>query len=165
MLEREREPLLDALERLRGHAEWSVEVLVDPRRLEAAARERRPALAATGEAGAESPGRAFFARKKLDRALHAEARAMAEAAAEEVHGRLDQDAAASTVLPPQHPELSRRAGQMVLNGAYLVDRARAREFAATAAELGDRHRAMGLEVELSGPWAPYNFVPAREAPR
>jgi hypothetical protein len=164
MLEREREPLLEALERLRGHAEWSVKVLADRRKLEAAARERAPALAATStDAEGERPGRAFFARKKLDQALREEARAMAEAAAEEVHARLRDEAAAATLLPPQHPELSGRSGAMLLNGAYLVHRGRAEEFAAVARELGDRHRAIGVEVEPSGPWAPYNFVPVTEA--
>jgi hypothetical protein len=161
MLEREQELLLDALERLRGHAEWSVKILADPRTLEAAARARSPALATT-EGGA--PGREFFARKKQDRVLRDEARATVEAAAEETHARLQHEAAASTLLPPQHPDLSRRAGEMVLNGAYLVDRSRAAAFEAVAKELGERHRGIGLELELSGPWAPYNFVTAREAP-
>src|SRR5919197_477839 len=40
MLQREQERLLDALQRLRGHAEWSVKVLVEPRELEAAVRDR-----------------------------------------------------------------------------------------------------------------------------
>jgi hypothetical protein len=164
MLDRERQHLLDALERLRGHAEWSVKVLVDQGKLEAAARERSPALApATADAEGEAPGRAFFARRKLDQALQDEARAMAGAAAEEIHGRMEQEAAGATRLPPQDPGLSRRAGQMVLNGAYLVHRSRGPEFVAVARELGERHRGIGLEVEVSGPWAPYNFVTPAEA--
>jgi hypothetical protein len=165
MLEREREPLLDALERLRGHAEWSVKVLVEPRELEAATRERSPELAATSAAEQASPGRAFFERKKADRGLREEARGLADTSAEEVHTRLRQEAAAATLLPPQHPELSRRSGEMVLNGAYLVHRSRMEEFAAVAGELRDRHSAMGIELEISGPWAPYNFVTPPEARR
>jgi Gas vesicle synthesis protein GvpL/GvpF len=164
MLKRQRESLLEALERLRGHAEWSVKVLADRGRVEAAARERTPALAAaSADAEGAASGRAFFARRKLDQALREEARAMAEAAAEEVHARLREVAAAATLLRPQHPELSGRSGEMLLNGAYLVHRGRAAEFAAITGELGERHRAIGLEVEPSGPWAPYNFVPATEA--
>jgi Gas vesicle synthesis protein GvpL/GvpF len=164
MLVREREPLLDALGRLRGHAEWSVKLLADPPKLEEAARERSPAMAATmADAGGEAPGRAFFARKKADQAVREDARAMAEAAAMEVHDRLQQEAAAATLLPPQHPELSRRSGQMVLNCAYLVHRSQAAQFAAVAGELGERHHGIGLELELSGPWAPYNFVTPTEA--
>ena len=158
MLERERDSLLEALERLRGHAEWSVKLLADSRKLEAAARERSPVLAATPDSGGARAGHAFFARRKADHAVRDEARAMAETAAEEVHARLQQEAAATTLLPPQHPELSHRSGQMVLNGAYLVHRSQAAEFAGIARELHERHRGIGLELELGGPWAPYNFV-------
>jgi Gas vesicle synthesis protein GvpL/GvpF len=166
MLERERERLLEALDRLRGRSEWSVKVLADPRKLEGAARERSSAPAATtADAEGEAPGRAFFARRKVDEALREEARAMAEAAAEEVHARLQREAVEATLLPPQHPELSGRSGRMILNGAYLADRSRAAEFEAAARELGERHGGIGLEVELSGPWAPYNFVTATEGRR
>jgi len=164
MLERERDSLLEELERLRGHAEWSVKLLADPRRVEAAARERSPAFAATTtNSEGQGAGRAFFERKKQDQTLRDEARAMAEAAAEEAHARLRGEAAAATLLPPQHPELSRRSGQMLLNGAYLVHRSKAAEFARVVSELGERHREIGLDLELSGPWAPYNFVAASEA--
>ena len=54
------------------------------------------------------------------------------------------------------PELSGRDGEMVLNSAYLVsDRPRFEgELTALARELSER----GLELELTGPWPPYNFV-------
>jgi hypothetical protein len=49
---------------------------------------------------------------------------------------------------------------MVLNGAYLVERANTATFAALARDLDARHRDIGLTLELSGPFAPYNFVPS-----
>jgi Gas vesicle synthesis protein GvpL/GvpF len=156
-LRRERDPLLAALERVRGHAEWSVKVLADPHTLEAASRERSSGLAG---ADASAAGHAFFARKKLERAAQDDARAMLEQAAEETHARLRDQAAAATTLPPQDPELSGRSGQMILNGAYLVERSSAAEFGALANELEARHREIGLALELSGPFAPYNFVPS-----
>ena len=161
MLERERGVLLDALERVEGRAEWSVKLVADPSALEAAARERAPALAAlSADARGESPGRAYLARKKLDRLLRDEARALAEAAAEEVHAQLRERAVAATLLPAQHPELAARPGEMVLNGAYLVDRGEEAGFVATAEQLGERRRELGLELLVTGPWAPYNFVAA-----
>lgn len=160
MLEREREALLDALGRLRGRAEWSVKVLADPQRLDAAVRGRGRAPAqATSD---ETPGRAYFARRRADRQVDEDSRAVAAAAVAEVHGRLQAEAVATTLLPPQHPALSGRSGAMLLNGAYLVDRARTESFAAAAAELDERHRETGLSIEVRGPWAPYNFVTAED---
>jgi hypothetical protein len=156
-LERNRAIFLEALERVRGRAEWSVKAFADPAALAAAALERSPALAG---ASGEAPGRAYLARKQRDRRLRDEARALAESAAEEIHRRLCEQATAATLLPAQHPDLAPRGGEMVLNGAYLVERAGAAGFAALAGELADRHRELGLSLELSGPWAPYNFVAA-----
>jgi hypothetical protein len=45
-------------------------------------------------------------------------------------------------------------GQMVLNGAYLVDAARDGEFSAAAAS----SERKGLRVEVTGPWPPYSFA-------
>jgi Gas vesicle synthesis protein GvpL/GvpF len=157
MLQREQNALLTALERLRDHSEWGVKVLADRRRVEAAAHARSEAQA-TAEAGAGGAGRAYLARKKAERALRDEARTGIEGAAEEIHARLSERSAAATVLPAQNPELSGRSGEMLLNGAYLVHSARVTEFAAVVDELRERHREVGLELELGGPWAPYNFV-------
>jgi hypothetical protein len=161
VLRREREPLLAALRRVRGRTEWSVKVLADARTLQAAARERSFALAGAED---ELAGRAFFARKKVERVARDDARAMIERATEEIHERLCDQAAAATTLPPQNRQLSGRSGEMVLNGAYLVERSNTAKFAALAKELDARHRDGGLAVELSGPFAPYNFArPGNEA--
>jgi hypothetical protein len=94
-----------------------------------------------------------------------QARAIAQAAAAETHERLSDHATAARVLPPQNPELSRRSGEMVLNGAYLVDRASYDVFTAVARELSGQRRELGLDLEISGPWAPYNFVAGPEEPQ
>jgi hypothetical protein len=156
-LRREREPFLAALTRLRGRTEWSVKILADPRALEAASRERGSALAG---AEAQGAGHAYFARKRVERGERDDARATIERAVEEAHARLRDQAAAATTLPPQDRRLSGRSGQMVLNGAYLVERSSAARFAAVTKELDARHREIGLTLELSGPFAPYNFVPS-----
>jgi hypothetical protein len=54
---------------------------------------------------------------------------------------------------------------MVLNGAYLVDRASYDVFTAVARELSGQRRELGLDLEISGPWAPYNFVAGPEEPQ
>jgi len=169
MLERGQEFLLDALDRLRCKAEWSVKLLADQEKIETAVREHESGGAtAAGQSG--TPGRAFFARKKAERVVRERARTIIESAARVAHDRLGLEAAAATLLPPQQPELSGRIGEMVLNGAYLVDRSRAEEFAGVAQELAEHDRRIGLELELGGPFAPYNFVPpegvltATEAP-
>jgi hypothetical protein len=156
-LRRKHEPLLAALRRVRGHTEWSVKILADPQMLEAASRERSSAHAG---AGTQAAGRAYFERKKLERAGRDDARATIQRAAEEADVCLRGEAAAATRLAPQDRRLSGRSGEMVLNCAYLVERSNTAKFAALAQELDARHRDIGLTLELSGPFAPYNFVPS-----
>jgi hypothetical protein len=157
MLERERENLVRTLDRLRGHVEWSVKLLADRGRLERAALEQERNGSSTGP-DAGSPGRAFFARKRSERDVRQRARELAEAAAADTHESLRRHAADTRTLPPQHPELSHRAGEMILNAAYLVGQGQGDAFTATAHQLRGRYRSIGIELELSGPWAPYNFV-------
>ena len=164
MLERDRAALLRGLDRVRGRAEWSVKVIVDRAALEAAARERSPAVATIAADAEESPGRAYLDRKKRDRILRDESRELADAAAEEIHRRLAEEATAATLLPPPHPDLVSDPGPIAMNGAYLVERRREPAFAATVSELGARYRGLGLELRLGGPWAPYNFVTSPDTP-
>jgi hypothetical protein len=60
--------------------------------------------------------------------------------------------------PLQAPELTNREGAMALNGVYLVDDTASDEFAATVAALREEYADGGVEIELTGPWPPYNFV-------
>jgi hypothetical protein len=130
---------------------------------------------ASGPAGSAEPagrggvggaaGRAYLARRRHQLRRRETARTRIEATVSEVHDRLADLAIDAAVLPPQRPELSGRAGQMVLNGAYLVEQARADRFVAAVDALRQEHGPTGLDVELAGPWAPYNFVTTREADR
>jgi hypothetical protein len=61
------------------------------------------------------------------------------------------------VNPPQRPEASGRKQEMVLNGVYLV---RASEQPAFEQLVHELEAGSGLELAITGPWPPYNFVPS-----
>jgi hypothetical protein len=65
---------------------------------------------------------------------------------------------ASELLAPQSAELSGHSGEMVLNGAYLVDDERLDGFRSVVEELGRAYADSGLAFELTGPWPAYNFA-------
>jgi len=171
LLRSDRAALADALRRLGGHAEWSVKVRVDMARLAqqagvgaaqeqaGAAQEPGAAAGAASTPGAEpGAGRAFFARKRAEDDERERTLARASRVAEAVHERLSVVAAGAKLLPPQRRELSGLPGTMLLNGAYLVARDRDTAFSAAVSDLSARHRAEGFAIDVSGPWAPYNFV-------
>jgi hypothetical protein len=142
MVEREQPALADALARLQGRQEWGVKVLVDRQRF----------VPATEGAQGEG-GMAYLARRRGELAAREEARNVAAQLVDEIDGALRAVAVDAARLPAQNRELSGHTGDMVLNAAYLVEDAG--ELHARVQELRDRH---SVDIELTGPWPPYNFV-------
>lgn len=110
---------------------------------------------AATEDAAPSSGRAYLEarRRARDDAAHA-----AERRAElllRAHERLLHVSEAGVLNRPQPPELSGRDEVMVMNAAYLV-RAGDERLAAEVQQLNAG--TGGIAFELTGPWAPYNFV-------
>jgi hypothetical protein len=151
MLERRHDVLAGALARLAGRQEWSVKLLAAP----PGTRGR----AGSETSGGEPPsGRAYVDRLRRDRAARSDAQRTARAAAREIHRGLAAHAVAARVLRKPARELSGDGGELVLNGAYLVDAGRVDAFRAAVTELGDRYGSGGLRLEITGPWPPYSFV-------
>jgi hypothetical protein len=143
--------LRESLAALDGREEWSVKVLVDRDRLLAEAEPHDDD--ATPGAGA-----AYLLRRRAERERTEAARQVAVSLAEDVHARLQDWASAAVVRPAQNPELSGHAGDMILNGAYLAERAKLGELYALVDELRERHADKGARIELSGPFPAYNFA-------
>jgi Gas vesicle synthesis protein GvpL/GvpF len=169
MLDEEHPELEAALERLEGREEWGVKLLADSDALLAAARVRSAeAEELERRLDGSTEGEAYMLRRRLERQLREEADTLGAELAEDVHARLQDWADAAVVNAPQNRELSKHEGEMLLNGAYLVPRAKVERVREVVQQLSERHRALGVRIELTGPWPPYNFVsgrsPAEPAP-
>lgn len=159
MLRRERVALTEALAAVEGRLEWAVKVLVDQRALREAALKEAGASELDPDPEHEGEGSSYLRRRRLERETRAAAGSLASELAERVHARLQDWAIDGITRPPQNRELSGHSGEMVLNAAYLVDRERTDELRELVAELEEHHRLLGVRIELTGPWPPYNFVP------
>ena len=149
------ELLAQALERVDGRVELGVKAFVDADRYaesEPSLRELRESVAAA------QGGRAYLEARQLERLVDEELASFGGEIAANLHGRLLEAADDGVQLSLQRPEVSGREEEMLFNGAYLVeDRAR---FERELASLAGEHAESGVELELTGPWPPYNFVPA-----
>jgi gas vesicle protein GvpL/GvpF len=145
--------LAAALDAIAGREEWSVKLLVDRERL---ADDLRSPGEDPGEPGS---GAAYLLLRREERRLREAVDDRAAGLAEDVHARLQERAVDARVRPAQNRELSGHEGDMVLNGAYLVEREQGDGLRALVAELEERHRAAGARIELGGPFPPYSFVP------
>jgi gas vesicle protein GvpL/GvpF len=167
MLESRAMVFADALARLADKAERGVKVVADRRVLEDQARARSEAARALEEDAAGKPaGAAYIARKKLAAIVRDEAERTLNDVVREAHARLEEWAVRSVILPAQNRELAGYRGDMVFNGAYLVEDERDEGFADVVADLQSRYGPLGFAFELTGPWPAYNFaneLAAREA--
>jgi hypothetical protein len=158
MLEDEHDALVEALDALDGRQEWGVKVLADPASLE---REARAGMDAPPEGG--TAGGAYLQRRRFERDVRERAGALAAEVADQVHARVQDWAVDAVTRPPQNRELSGHEGEMLLNGAYLVDADRVDGLRDLVADLEERHRTLGVRIELTGRWPPYNFAPRGDA--
>ena len=98
-------------------------------------------------------------RRRAERETREAANALAREIAERVHARLADWATDAVTRPSQNRDLSGHEGEMLLNGAYLVESERVEGLSELVAELEARYSSLGARIELTGPWPPYNFVP------
>jgi hypothetical protein len=133
---------------IRGRSEWGVKVYASP--------ERTPQQAPAGDRGGarENPGTAYLKRRQSSLRSRDDARRRALSHAERIDGALAALAVASRRHVPQDPQLSGRNEWMVLNNAYLIDDDRRDEFTTAVDSLRDSD----IDLQLTGPWAPYSFA-------
>jgi hypothetical protein len=145
MLAREHDALRRTLDRLRGNAEWGVKVY--------RAKQVEPSPGQAAGSGTE-----WLRRKQADRNAAEAARSADHDRVAAIHAYLAERARAAALARPHDRRVSGDERPMLLNGAYLLPVDRADRFRAAVEELDREHAPYGLELELTGPWAPYHFV-------
>lgn len=153
MLRRESATLGEALGYLEGKTEMGVKAFAT------GARRTEPEPAAEPRPDGPRAGAAYMQRRQRERDLAEESAQRLEEAREEIHTRLSALAYDGLLVPPQRPEATGRQEDMILNGVYLVEDDALEQFRREVAELEETFAAAGLELELTGPWPAYNFVP------
>src|SRR5688572_7936283 len=110
------------------------------------------------EAESMSAGRRYLQERKLaDLAKDAVRRTGKKMAADIFQGL--RNVAREALARPLSPVGSGAAdATLLLNGAFLVERARLDEFRSAVAAVVERHEPLGLTFDFTGPWPPYNFV-------
>jgi hypothetical protein len=159
-LRRERASFVEALTSLDGRLEWAVKVSIHAGSLIEAVQGSDDAGGPAAEHAERGEGSTYMRRRRSERAAREAASSLARSVADDVLARLQDWAISATTHPAQNRDLSGHMGEMVLNAACLVERSRTEELRELVAELEDRYRDRGAMIELSGPWPPYNFIPA-----
>lgn len=151
LLRESRETLIDGLDEVEGCVELGVKVFA------VAGGVPVGAEGASDEAG-QSSGAQYLSRRRRERDRVERAREERAQSAEAVHERVSALSRVAIANPPQRREAHGRDADMLLNGAYLVERDRVSDVADAVADLRAQWEPRGLELELTGPWPAYNFV-------
>jgi hypothetical protein len=141
-LETHEEGFRSALELLRGRVEFGVKVWIAP-------------PSADSRAKSSVTGREYLERRRKAREDAAAQRANIFERLRAIHERLLDSALAGVLNRPQPRELTGDAREMVMNAAYLVP-AQGDALLTTIDVLRGEHPDLVLDV--TGPWAAYNFV-------
>jgi len=132
----------------RGKDEWTLNTIIDEPALTASLVAADPQLVALEqEAMRLPPGRAYFARKKLQQVTADRIRERRQ----DAHG-----AAWRSAVERGLACVPREQGNGTL--PLLIERTRFAELEVALAELEDAHAASHVRFELVGPWPPYSFT-------
>ena len=143
--------LEDVLQKMKDKIEFGLKVLWD--REAAAARveeEQEEIRRLKQEIEGNAQSSTYFARMQLGRLVESALKAAANNYLLDIHESLKPVAVASRSNEPI-------GDRMILNAAYLVDRAREEDFDRVVKELSQKYDRL-LSFKYTGPWPPYNFV-------
>ncbi|MFI5806839.1 GvpL/GvpF family gas vesicle protein [Streptomyces sp. NPDC051561] len=156
LLESGHSRFVTTLDRLDGRIEWGVKVYAsNPAPAPAAPKTQAPAPSAD----TPGAGRSYLQQRLAQRRTRETASNRADALCRRIHAELSEAAEHALLHRLQDGRLSGRSGQNVLNAAYLVPRADSEAFVEKVRALTPEDaEGEGVQVELTGPWAPYSFA-------
>lgn len=146
------------LERFAGMREWDLKVGYDPATLAHHLAEASEEIADLDRRIAEaSQGTRFLLERQRDERVREELGRTARRLASDLLDAVAAEATELRLLP-----LGRPVGELpvVLNAALLVGSETESRLIAGARARADALEALGMDVSLSGPWAPYRFLEA-----
>jgi hypothetical protein len=148
-LQREHARIGSLLDRVAGHQEWGVRIVLDAG-VPPAAKRLRSRTPSTGS------GVAYLSFKKAQHLRASDLVQRARATAAGLFDRLRAQAAAAKRRAPA--ELPVKGGPLLLDASFLVSRSRSVRFRALVERESTALASQGYLVTLSGPWPPYTFV-------
>jgi hypothetical protein len=139
---------------LRGKEEFGAKLILDEaglKKIRAEVEKESEELGRLRKSMAKATrGTLYLLKIKMDEALRSETAKRIGDVSGAVHSELGRAAVQSTLLKSEHE-------QIILNGAYLVDRSKQSEFQSEAEKIKGKFEKQGLTIHVSGPWPPYSF--------
>jgi hypothetical protein len=105
-----------------------------------------------------SRGAAYLFGRKMQEELAEYVNDQLSLVAQEIFQALGHDAPEAKLNDILPPKVTGKQQEMILNAAYLVERHKADHLYQQGTGFMKKYQFMGLDLEFSGPWPPYNFT-------
>jgi len=154
-LKEDYEGLKKKMEKVRGKAEYGVQVFWDPKVIAQSLTETTPEIKKLDEEmKSKSKGLAYMYRQKLENLLKGEMEAKADECFKDFYSRTKKHVDDIRVEKTKKAD---EGSQMIMNLSCLVYVDKYKEL---GEELDEINKMEGLSVRFTGPWPPYSFVSA-----
>ena len=153
---------LQSLDDIDGAVEWGLKVFCDRARLGAWLRGTNAELATfRADLSEASAGKRFFLERRLENLIGEEVARAIDRCLEHTIRRIGLHCRRSTRIKLRSAQLDGEAAEIVLNGAFLVDRDGEDGFLAAVEELRRAYSDFGFGYHTTGPWPAYSFVQSK----
>ncbi len=159
MLQDDEEKFASLLAKFAGREEWGLKVYADQQQLIQQMMQSEPEFKSLQEKrDTLSRGAAYLFGKKMEEAVKGNAAARLAEVTGQIFHALTKEAYEAKLNKTLPQKLTGKSQEMILNAAYLVDREKAARFRKHGTGLQKQYASMGLDLQVSGPWPPYNFT-------
>jgi len=159
MLQEHEGEFKDLLAKLGGKVECGLKVYADRQALMQHMMRDEPELAAQEERREQlSKGAAYLLRRKNEEELKDQVAARLSQICKVIFHTLGKDSAEAKLNDVLPHKMTGKKKEMVLNAAYLVEKEKVPQMDQEVKSLTEEYAGMGIELESSGPWPPYNFT-------
>jgi hypothetical protein len=159
MLQDDEEKFTKLLAKFAGREEWGLKVYADQQQLIQQMLQSDPEFQSLQEKrDTLSRGAAYLFGRKMEETVKDNAAARLTEVSGHIFHALTRDAYEAKLNKTLPQKLTGKAQEMILNAVYLVEREKAARFCEHGTRLRKQYASMGLDLQISGPWPPYNFT-------
>lgn len=164
MLKKHTREFKDTLKHLEGKEEWGVKIYCDIDKLkENLIREDKELLSIDKEINSCQQGKAFILKKKKVELVNTSVHKKLNDYGQLIFEKLDQHSIDSRINKLLPKEVTERKEEMILNSAFLIKKDKIENFMEAENALKETFEEMGIFLDCTGPWPPYNFTNVKKA--
>jgi hypothetical protein len=147
------------LAKFAGKVEWGLKVYADKQVLiRNIMQSEQKFVNLEDKRGKLSKGAAYLLGRKMEEEVQDRVVDQLTQVAEEIFQECGKDASEAKLNDTLPQKVTGKKKEMILNAAYLVEREKGDHLQQRSQNFRDKYAVMGLDLEFSGPWPPYNFI-------